>query len=552
METILRHHATGRRRAALAALASLAVLAACAGGGGARRASGGRQPGAVTNGQFAPARPQAQSYGPDAAGVPCPTGGAVAFAMADLEEAAERAGRPAPVLDPRVCAVAEAFLGWSEKDHGQPRLAVLSFVSSWFGLPSPVLPPLVVVLPTSDEKVIADRIVQAVGGSALAAANPRLGVAIQRQRRGKEISHRLSVTLLDAPVELTAPRRLDLGQEATVSGKLLGGYTTPKVLVSDASGQLSSPEQQPGDSFTAPIRCGDRPGTILVEVRGEKNGDATAVATLPIACGRELATAVALQGEKWPSDPAVAEKRAFDLVNAERKAAGLEPVAWDPAVAIVAKRVAGELASSGGAGADVAGQLRREGIVSPLVLQSAAADRSFDRAHERLLASPSNRANLMHPEATHGAVGAVSTADAEGRPIVYLSEVLIRELPPVDPQQARAALREAVARKRKDARATPLAEDDTLEATAQRFAEALAQAQGQLPKEKQSELTSPLTKAYKTVTMVAGAKQDPLEFAEEPQATAAGKGLGVGVARGKHPVLGRNATYVVLMVGTKK
>jgi hypothetical protein len=34
--------------------------------------------------------------------------------------------------------------------------------------------------------------------------------------------------------------------------------------------------------------------------------------------------------------------------------------------------------------------------------------------------------------------------------------------------------------------------------------------------------------------------------------TAVAKSLGVGIGQGKHPVLGRNAVYVVIMVGTPK
>jgi hypothetical protein len=146
----------------------------------------------------------------------------------------------------------------------------------------------------------------------------------------------------------------------------------------------------------------------------------------------------------------------------------------------------------------------------------------------------------------------VSKTDAEGRPIVYVTEVLVRELPKADVEQTRQALRSAVAQKRKDARTNAVASDPTLEGVAQKYAEALAGAGGTLSKEEASQLTAPLNKAFTKVTMVSGAKQEPLDFAEEPQTTAPGKTLGVGVATGRHPVLGRNATYVVLMVGTPR
>ena len=183
---------------------------------------------------------------------------------------------------------------------------------------------------------------------------------------------------------------------------------------------------------------------------------------------------------------------------------------------------------------------------------SAAAERHFERAHDRLVSSPSNRANIMNREVTSLGVGAVARPDAEGKPMVYVTELFIKELPPVDVAKARSDLRAAVAQERKDARTTAISAHPALDETAQEYAEALAAAGGTLPKEKQTELTAPLNKVFKAVTMVSGAKQEPLDFAEEPQVTMPGKSLGVGVAQGRHPVLGRNAVYVVLMVGSPR
>jgi uncharacterized protein YkwD len=545
-------HTSARLPVALGSLA-LVLATACAGAGGAGLGGGTRlTPGTTANGQFAPVRPAAERYGRDAGGA-CQTHGVINYVMSDLAERAKLAARPAPVLDPGVCGAAEAFLGW--QDAAPPRPAVLAFVSRWFGLPGVISRPIVATFETPDERLIAERVVQAIGGSAANAVQPRLGLAVQRTRKGKVVSHRVSVVLLDAPIELDPlPRRLAAGEQATLSGKLLGGVTNPKVLLSDAAGRLSTPQQAPGDAFRAELSCGDRPGRIQVEIRGEYEGREGGVASFPVACAEELPARVAIAPEPWPTDQGAAERRILELVNEERKAAGLEPLAWDAALAGVARSISSEIASRGGAagGADVAERLKKEGIASPLVLQSAAAERSFERAHERLMDSPTNRANIMNAEATHGGVGAVPATDAQGQPLVYVTEIFIRELPPVDLAKARQALRDAVAQKRKDARTNAVASDPRLDEIAQTYAEAVAATGGALPKEKHAELTAPLNKDFKTVTMISGAKQEALDFAEESQATAPGKALGVGVAQGKHPVLGRNATYVVLMVGTPR
>jgi uncharacterized protein YkwD len=546
MVTTARHLARGRRLGAAALVFALGLAGCAAGGahGGPSRAAGGE--GAAQRGEFAPAVAPAPAYGANVGR--CPTGGVFDQVMDELGGAARRAGRQPVKPDAPLCAVAESFLRF---DQGAgPRQQVLVFASQWFGLPAPVLPPSIAIIESEDKGIIAERIVQAVGTAVLNALHPRLGLATQRVGRD---ATKVVVVLVDSPVEIAPPfpKRLDLGQKATLSGRLLAGLKSPKVQVSDASGQLSTPEQPPGEAFHAEIACGDRPGRILVDVRGEREGRSGLVATFPVACGTDLPKSISLAAEPWPTDPAEAEKRILELVNEERSGAGLAALKWDSGVAGVARGISEDIAAHGGsAGGDVVDRLKREGIASHLVLQSAASDRSFERAHERLMSSPSNRANIMSKEVTSVGIGAVSRPDAEGKPMTYVTEVFTKELAPVDLAKTRQDLKAAVAQKRKDARMSPLIVEPLLDDVAQKYATALAEAAGSLPKEKQGEITAPLNKTMRTLTILSGAKPDPLDFAEEPQVTAVAKAVGVGVAQGKHPVLGRNAVYVAIMVGT--
>jgi uncharacterized protein YkwD len=543
------------RRPGLAALAL--SLAACAAGGAsgaggtssASRASGEGGRGGGPQGQFAPSIGAALAYGAKVGR--CPSAGALREVMGELEAAAKRGGRPQPVADGPVCAVAETFLRW-DPAAGPPRPQVLAFVSQWFGLPNPVAPPSIAVIETEDTRIIAERIVQAVGNSVLNAVSPRIGIATQRVKRD---ATKVVVVLLDAPVEIDPPfpRRLEPGQKATLSGRLLAGLKSPKVQVSDATGQVSTPEQPAGEAFKAEVSCGDRPGRILVDIRGELEGRSGLVANFPVACGGALPTSISLAPEPWPTDPLEAEKRIFELVNQERGSAGLSTLKWDDGVAGVARAISEDLAARGGAaGGDVADRLKRAGIASPLVLQSAASERSFERVHERLVASPSNRSNIMNRDVTNLGIGAVSKPDAEGKPMVFVTEIFSKELPPADIGKIRKDLKAAVAQKRKDARMSALTVDSTLDETAQKYAQALAAAGGTLSKEKQNELSAPLNKTMRTLTILSGAKPEPLDFAEEPQVTAMAKAVGIGAAQGAHPVLGRNAVYVVIMVGTPR
>jgi uncharacterized protein YkwD len=532
-------------------LAALVAAGACATAGATWNVARAAPP--PDKATFAPGRPAASHYGPDG-DRKCARSPILTYLVEYLADGAKQAGRAAPLPDGGACAVAEAFLAWNP--GSPPRPQVLAFVSHWFGLPGTVQAPIIAEFDEQDQRLVAERIAQsAAATAALSAVHPRFGLATQRLRRGKQTITKIAIVALDQPVEVSpVPRRLEKGQQAKLSGRLLGGVTGPKVFVSDPAGNLSAPEQGPGETFEATLTCGDRPGRILVEIRGRLGESSGLVASFPVACGQEPEASVAIAGEPWPADAAAAERKILDLVNAERASAGLSSLTWDAGLAGVARSISEGLAASRGAsaGPDVMERMKKEGIAAPLVLQSAAADRTFERAQDRILASPRDRATILNPEATNAGIGAVSATDEEGHPIVYVTEVLIKELPPMDVAKVRQQLRDAVAQKRKDARTNALAPDATLDEVAQKYAEALAGAGGALPKEKAGELTAPLNKGFRTVTLVSGAKQEPLDFAEEPQTTAPAKALGVGAAQGRHPVLGRNAVYVVLMVGTPR
>jgi|SRR5712691_3623565 len=166
--------------------------------------------------------------------------------------------------------------------------------------------------------------------------------------------------------------------------------------------------------------------------------------------------------------------------------------------------------------------------------------------------SPAHRANYLSTEATHVGIGAAARTDSAGKPSAVVTELFVKELPPLDVAALREKLHAELARKRSDARAAPLRKDAVLEEMAQRYASELAAARGDLPKARDKELIAPLYKRYLTVNILGGAKSDPIEFAEEPGVLSNGKLIGVGVAQGTHPVLGKNAVYVVIFIGARR
>ncbi len=294
---------------------------------------------------------------------------------------------------------------------------------------------------------------------------------------------------------------------------------------------------------------------MQVEVRGDRNGAPAVLARFPVFCATEPPGSVAVAAPaKGALDAAAAERKLFQLMNAERATGGIAPLAWDDAVAGVARAASQgfrDEAKGGPAGFDVVARLKQVDVSSLLVLENPVVAPTPEEAQARLVASPLHRSNLMNPEATHAGVGVVPSTEGGGA-AVYVTELLVRELPPVDGEAVKARLRAAIARKRADARAQPLGSDPVLEDVAQKYAAELAGARGALPKPRADALVAPLYKAFRNVNVLSGAKADPLDFAEEPGVAGPGKVMGLGVAQGANPVLGKNAVYVVVLVGARR
>ena len=465
----------------------------------------------------------------------------------DLEGSARQSHAPAPKPDGRLCAAAEAFLGWTGKDS--PDENVVRFVAWYFGLTSPNPHLTITAVQSESQRSIATMLLDPLTKVGQSATAPRFGVATQRL--GRESSKLVLLNQDETVVIEPVPKRLALNTSAPLKGQLAAGYENPQVLLSNAVGELETPKMAPGKAFQAELKCGDKPGTMVVQIRAEQQGAEGVVADFPVYCGTEPPTSVAI--EKPPTGPvdvAREEKKLFELVNAERTSAGLPPLAWDDAVARVAR--ADAEGRRDGKQVDLVQALNQVEVASPLVVQNPAQARSADEAHARFATSPRHRANYMSVAVTQGAVGMAAGSDPSGRPTLFISELFVKQLPPVNTEEIREKLRSAIARKRKDARAAVLKSDPLLEDVAQKYVQALAEAKGNLPKARQDEILAPVRKPFLTVNVISGAKNDPIDFAEEPGIIASLKVYGIGVAQGAHPQLGKNATYVAILMGTRR
>lgn len=535
-------------------LASVLLLAGCAGALGANK----RSPGTIENGAFKPARPAAASYGPDPA-LTCPDRGINQLVADEIGGTAQPEGR--------LCAVADTLLGWPGENDIPPE-SVVAVISNDFGLPQAVRKLLITNVNTAEkrgersesatsgvsEKDVATMIAEPIRNFVSSAQVPRYGLITDRVRQGVT---RVVLVMQDQNLEMKPlPRKLNAGQSATLSGKVLGALQNPKVQYTDAVGKLEKPEQQPGKAFSADLKCGDRPGKMIVQITAEQEGADVMVANFPVACGTDLPVAAQIPGGgkagATTTDPAAAEKQLADMVNQDRTSAGLKPLKVDDNLAKVARSLSDDRAKGKGVtGQEVQRRLEELDISSPTVLVSAAQALSAEDAFTRLENSPQDRANAMNTEMTDVGVGVAQGPPINNKPVLVVTELFIKQLPPPNPGEVKSKLYEAINRRRSDARAGALTKDPQLEEIAQSYATQMAKDKGKVPKEKVSEIEAPLYKSFASVNELGGVRADPMEFAEEPGIVGDASLVGVGVGIGSSPQFGRNSTYVVVLLGKK-
>lgn len=523
-----------------------------------------RTPGILENGSFKPALPPNENFGPDARYL-CQTTSINSAVQDGLNDRFK--GKTVPAQDGRLCAIAETLLGWEAANNEMPPESVRAFLSSYFGLTSTFRPPIIAPFDTDDSRVLADPLIEPVATFAEDAKVPRYGLVTERVKKGPltaaDVAQNRSrggtkavVVIQDEIFELLAPlpRQLPAGGSAQLQARVLGSATRIKTEIVEVNGKLKTIPSE-DQSVKAQLSCGDRPGKILVQVSGEREGIDVLLANFVVACGGELATSVKLPSKQAAFTPEQDEQRLLELINGERAAAGLGPLANNPALATISRQVSSERAKGKGTtSSQLMQSLREADIGSPVILESAVQALSGDDAFQRLASSPSERSTLLNGEVNEVGIG-VSAGPLVGKvPSVIMTALLIKQVAPADPAAIKAKLYEAMAQRRKDARADVLARDAMLEEIAQKYADAAAAGKGVVPPEKQTEILAPLYKESMTVNQVGGFVPDEkgaLDVAQQPVVVSSAKLIGVGVALGRSPQFGKNAPFVVAFFGTR-
>jgi uncharacterized protein YkwD len=353
------------------------------------------------------------------------------------------------------------------------------------------------------------------------------------------------------------PRALPRGGAMAIEGTIKDGYRKPEVFVTRENGKVEHVAEGQGVRFHARVSCDGRRGKQQVEVTAVDAAGSTVLANFPVWCNEEPPASITVEPDEDDTRPVKdgpdAETRMLALVNRDRAAHSLPPLAQAGDVAAVARAHSLEMRETGvvahvspmtGSAAD---RVRAAGIRTPVVLENIARAYGVAEAQSGLMNSPGHRANILSPEATHLGVGIVLGEEVAGRRELFVTQVFTRVPPKVSTADALRQLHARMGQRK-------VGEDQGLSGLAQEYADAL------MTSEPAAAISGRLSKKldgfaprYRKVTTSVIAVADVEAFdAQQHVGDAAVSHYGMGLARGAHAELGDNALFIVLLLAVAR
>lgn len=504
---------------------------------------------------FAPASAPAIRYNePVVAPPPSALGDAIVTAVRD---AAVGAKLPVPVADARL------FQACAELAKVVPEEGIIAYSLVEFALhrngiiePSPHL--LVVWGDIQSPAAIVEQLQPRLAEILADGATARIGIGAAKRRPdgiGAVVFALQGSGVKTSPIPRSVPAGGSFAIDATVDAR----YRDPHVFVTRNHGAVEQIglKSGKGGAFTAQVPCGDATGKQQVEITASDAQGSTVLANFPVWCGEEppATLTVAPSNDDVPvKDPLEAERRVLALVNRDRGAAGLPPLAWDDRVADVSRahseemrktKVVAHVSPTTGSAAD---RIRVAKIKTALVLENVARAYGLGEAHQGLMNSPGHRANLMSGSATHIGIGIVFGEEISGRREIFITQVFTRVPPKVEPAAAAELIRKRIYAVR------PVGEDPALASIAQELAEAIAK--GQTREQAMVPLqarVNGLARKYARVGSVVMTAAD-VTTVDGPSILGDVRpdDIGVGIGQGNHAELGEGAVYIVVLLGTRR
>ncbi len=380
---------------------------------------------------FAPAAPGAKSYAPTPAADrrrPPPADAVRRALLDEVRSAARKRGVPVPEPDVR--------LDWAMTDLARqvrgddlPALDVVEFLLAHYGLVEPS-PHILLSSASQGGAVEFSANARAEIEEMIRTADiGRVGIGVDRSGDMTYIAIGLQerrVTLLGA-----IPRRLPSAGHAPIAARLPRGLASPGIAITAPDGTVR--EQMPplrDGVVRGELRCaGD--GKYQVEIVAAGKIGSTVLANFPVYCGVDP-PAVAPRGAGVRAVKVTAEeaeRQMLELINRDRRRAGVPPLTADAKLTAVARAhtrdmvdndFVGHVSPRTGTAMD---RVHKAGLTPTFVSENVGRGYTAEEAEQGFMSSPGHRANIVDPRPRRVGVGIVFGAAVTGTTPLFVTQL---------------------------------------------------------------------------------------------------------------------------------
>jgi uncharacterized protein YkwD len=229
------------------------------------------------------------------------------------------------------------------------------------------------------------------------------------------------------------PRTLARGGHTTITGHMRAVFRLPELIITPPRGAIERPAIEAHRSvFSAGLTCNHGDGAYQVEIAAQDERGPRVLANFPVYCGvaAPASFAIAAAAGVATTDPAEVERELLNLLDRDRKEAGLPPLVYDARLAAVARRYSREMAETGEVAhvsprtGNVIDRVRAAGVAPPptILAENVGTAASAADAERAFMGSPGHRENILHREVTHVGVG-VAVGRGQGLMQLFFTQI---------------------------------------------------------------------------------------------------------------------------------
>ena len=356
---------------------------------------------------------------------------------AAVRESARRAGVRTPEVDARLDLAMNDFARALGPDD-MPAPEAVDFLLAHYGLPDPPPHWLIERATLGSDAEVAERTAPPVMEALKATQAARLGVGIDRG--SGELRVVIAVQERDVDLEPVL-RQIAPQKPVTIAGRLRPSFHDPEVVVTAPDGSVRELPVHGArgrfaaerERFEATVGCSAGPGRYQVEVTADGAGGPGVLANFPLYCGvappRDAPVPAGVQPTVTSAKEA--EARLLALVNRDRAAAGLAPLALDARLAEAARAHSHDMADhdfvahiSPTTGSAVE-RVARVGLTPDLLLENVGRAYSAEDAESGFMASPGHRGNILDKRAGFIGIGVAVGRELAGSVPLFVTQLMM-------------------------------------------------------------------------------------------------------------------------------